>query len=397
MKKSALILAFAICSIFGAEAQKKIPHAVRTINEVAARRTEIILPQVKGYNCYKADFHIHTSYSDGQVNPAGRVSEAWLDGLDIIAITDHYESRRGEREFLKVIAPYTESGEPMKYLPASSAKSIKADFNTIHKEAEAQIKKWGYPMLLIKGCEMARNAETHGHFNALFLKDINTVYDEDMGEAFRKVREQGGIVIHNHPAWSRKTSEKTEFHEAVYREGLISGVEVANGTTFYPHIVRRCVEEKLTMFGNTDSHEQTAHRFHSMGVFRTMTLIFAKELTEKAIKEAILKRRTIAYSGGSLIGEESWLVEFLNAAVECRFVKEDLKKETRTFVLTNTSSIPYRLLRGRTVYELEPFKSLQISIGKNKESGKYEPLKLTVENMWHIDYQHPIIEIEIDK
>ena len=80
-------------------AQKSIPHTVRTCNRARVIRTEIILPKVNGFNCYKGDFHIHTSYSDGRVTPAGRVVEAWIDGLDIIAITDHYEVRSGERKF----------------------------------------------------------------------------------------------------------------------------------------------------------------------------------------------------------------------------------------------------------------------------------------------------------
>lgn len=397
MKKYFIVIIAVGLSIFSADAQKKIPHSVSTINEAATRRTEIILPQVKGYNIYKGDFHIHTAYSDGVISPAGRVREAWIDGLDVIAITDHYEGRSGERRFLKVIAPYSPDGQPMQYLPAKTAKSIKADFNAIHQEAVDAVEKSGYPMLLIKGCEMARNAKTHGHFNALFLKDLNTVYSENMAEAFRKVKKQGGIIVHNHPAWRRKTSDKTEFHEAVYSEGLVDGVEVVNGRTFYPHIVRRCVDEKLTMFANTDEHSFTAYRFTPVGAFRTMTLIFAKDLTEKAIKDAILKRRTVAYSGGCLIGEEMWLKELLNESVECRIVKVDEKAGTRTFELTNMSSIAYRLRRGKNACELEPFKSILVAIGKDKKTGAYAAPQFTVENLWHIDYQHPVVEFTLDK
>lgn len=380
-----------------AVAQKKIPHSVRTNYGVSGRRTEIVLPQVKGFNCYKGDFHIHTTYSDGRVNPAGRVVEAWIDGMDVIAITDHYESRSGERNFLKVIAPYSADGEPIKYQPASKAKSIKADFNAIHREAEAQLEKSGYEMLLIKGCEMARDAKTHGHFNALFLKDINGLYDADLEVAFRKVKEQGGIIVHNHPAWRRDTSDKTEFHERVYSEGLIDGVEVMNGYTFYPHIVRRCIDERLTMFGNTDEHVITAHRFGQMGVYRTMTIIFAKELSEKAVKEALLKRRTIVYSGGTLAGEESWLVAFLNAAVDCRLTKVDKKSNEHLYMLTNNSSITLRLRRGRTIYELEPFKPLMVSLGKGKTEVEASQPLFSVENMWAADYKHPKVTLEIDK
>ena len=377
-----------------AVAQTNIPHAVRVFNEVTPRRTEIVLPQVKGFNCYKGDFHIHTSYSDGRVNPAGRVVEAWKDGLDVIAITDHYEGRTGERNFFKVIAPY---GADIKYQSANKAKAVKADFNAIHQEAVATVEKYGYPMLLIKGCEMARGAETHGHFNALFLEDINGLYDPDLEVALRKVKEQGGIVIHNHPAWRRKTSDKTEFHERVYSQGLVDGVEVVNGYTFYPHIVRRCIDENLTMFANTDEHSLTSHRYSDAGNHRTMTLIFAKELTEKSIKDAILKHRTIAYSGGSLIGEESWLVELLNASIDCRVIRVNKENNEHLYMLTNQSSITYRLRRGKTIYELEPFKPVMVSFGKDKEGVEAAKPLFTADNLWIADYKHPKVTIEVDK
>jgi predicted metal-dependent phosphoesterase TrpH len=396
MKKILFILMFAGLCISTADAQKKIPHSARLNNEVSARRTEIILPQVKGFNVYKGDFHIHTTYSDGRVNPGGRVTEAWYDGLDVIAITDHYEGTTGIKKTLKVAAPQN-GGAPIEYKAAKQLNTPPADFNAIHEEAASQVEKSGLPMLLIKGCEMARNAQTHGHFNALFLDDINTLYDPDMAKAFEKVKKQGGIIIHNHPAWRRKTSDKTEFHEKVYSAGLIDGVEVVNGGTFYPHIVRRCLDEKLTMFGNTDEHGLTAHRFTAAGLHRTMTLIFAKDLTEKAIKDAILKRRTLVYAGGYVIGDVNWLGELLNASVDCRIIKVDEKKGNRTFQLTNHSSITYRLQRGKTIYELEPFKSLMISVGKDKKSGKYVLPKFRVNNMWQEDYKHPNIEIALDK
>ena len=377
-----------------AVAQKSIPHAVRTFNEATARRTEIVIPQVKGFTCYKGDFHIHTSYSDGQVNPNGRVIEAWRDGLDVIAITDHYEGRTGERNFMKVIAPY---GANIKYQSAKKAKTVKADFNAIHQEAVAAVEKHGYPMLLIKGCEMGRNPETHGHFNALFLQDINGLYDEDLAVAFRRVKDQGGIVVHNHPAWKRKTSDKTEFHERVYSQGLVDGVEVVNGYTFYPHIVRRCIDENLAMFANSDEHSFTSNRFGAMGNHRTMTLIFAKELTEKSIKDAILKRRTIAYSAGSLIGEESWLVELLNESVDCRLLRVDKKNNEHIYLLTNQSSITYRLRRGKTIYVLEPFKPVMVSFGKDKEGVEAAKPVFTADNLWIADYKHPKVTIEVDK
>ena len=62
--------------------------AIRFFNKPAPRR-EIILPQVDGYTLYKADFHTHTIYSDGDITPRQRVREAWVDGLDIVAYKPH--------------------------------------------------------------------------------------------------------------------------------------------------------------------------------------------------------------------------------------------------------------------------------------------------------------------
>ncbi len=406
MKKLFLILAIAGVCLFEANAQKKIPDTHKTCNEQTVRRTEIILPQVKGYNCYKADLHIHTIYSDGDITPRQRVREAWYDGLDIIALTDHLEARRYTQYMLNALAPFNANGQPYKYHPAGSARLLKdgtdpgitTDLNSTFDEAQECARKEGYSILLIRGSEISRKPQTEGHFNALFIKDIQGIYNIDTKETFRNVHKQGGIVIHNHPAYRRNTTDKSEFHEEVYREGLIDGVEIVNGTTFYPKMIRRCIEEKLVMIGATDTHRPTSGQYKDLGFFRTMTIILAKECTEEAIKEALKKRRTIAYSGGDLMGEEKWLVEFLNAAIDCRLTGTEGGKKgvSHTYTLTNRSSITFRLRRGKTTYVLGPFKSLTTSYSPNK-NGEYGTPTFTIDNMWHIDYQHPKVKLEIDK
>ena len=52
-------------------------------------RKMILVPEIDGYLTLKGDFHMHTVFSDGSVWPDTRVEEAWSDGLDAIAITDH--------------------------------------------------------------------------------------------------------------------------------------------------------------------------------------------------------------------------------------------------------------------------------------------------------------------
>ena len=194
--------------------------------------------------------------------------------------------------------------------------------------------------------------------------------------------------------------DKSPEQEKIYATGLVDGIEVIGGSgpTLYPQMIDRCVNEKLTIFANTDMH-RTSGQYYPRGgeIFRTMTFILAKECTEKAIKDALLKRRTIGYAANNLIGEEMWLEEFLNAAVECKLVAVSSKKDNRTFQLTNHCSVPFILRRGKTIYTLNPFQSLRVNFGKDKKTGKFNDPKFTVDNMWTVGDKHPSLTIEIDK
>lgn len=382
-------------------AQQIVPDTHLTSNEVAARRTEIVLPKVNGYNCYKADFHIHTIFSDGDLTPRQRIREAWHDGLDIVCLSDHLEYRRQEQGFLNALAPYNSDGNPYIYYPAnieyvksSRTTGVMCNFDAVYDEAKVFVESEGLPMMLVKGIELSRDPFKLGHFSALFVKDISTLYDRDIKQALRNVHAQGGIVIHNHPAYRRTTSDKTKEQAELYDEGLIDGVEIVNDMTFYPKMIRRAIEENLIMIGASDIHRPTAETYGFRGCYRTMTFILAKECTEKAIRQALEKRRTIAYSGGQLMGEKRLLSDFFNAAVECQMLRQDEKRGVYNYTLRNESSITFRISYNGAIYELEPFKTVNIVYTTKSESSP-EP-RFIVENMWHIDYLHPEIVVEID-
>ena len=54
-------------------------------------RQPLPVPDVPGFKTLKADFHLHTVFSDGNVWPTVHVQDAWRDGLDVIALTEHAE------------------------------------------------------------------------------------------------------------------------------------------------------------------------------------------------------------------------------------------------------------------------------------------------------------------
>ena len=408
MKKLFLILAVALFAVSAVDAQVvQTPVMGKTgirLYDRRVPRTEIILPQVKGYNIYKGDFHVHTIYSDGEVTPRERVREAWYDGLDVIAITDHLEIRTYEKFMLKALQPYSKDGQPFVYASAGAGNKKDKDapmlcnLNAGYEEALSYIEKEEIPILAIRGTEIWRKPSEIGEYNAIFLKDINAICDKDLFECFRRVKEQGGFIIHNHPGWRRNTMEKSEAQVRAYGEGWVDAIEVINGTTLYPQMIDRCVDEKLTITASTDVHRPSSQNYPRGGeIFRTMTFILAKECTEKAIREALEKRRTIGYSANNLIGEEVWLKEFINEAVDCKVIAVNEKKGHRGFQLTNTCSIPFILRRGKLVYVLNPFQSLHINISRDKKTGEFYKPEFTVDNMWTVGDKHPKIHIAIDK
>src|SRR2546425_10330855 len=57
----------------------------------AQERDPLPVPDLPGLKTLKADFHLHTVFSDGEVWPTVHVRDAWRDGLDAVALTDHVE------------------------------------------------------------------------------------------------------------------------------------------------------------------------------------------------------------------------------------------------------------------------------------------------------------------
>lgn len=337
-----------------------------TPHEVA--RNEFILPEVEGYKVLKSDLHTHSLYSDGSVLPEYRVKEAWVDGLDVVAITEHIEWRPREGEMMSFLKGYFACDAQQ-----SDGNTILADLNVANRTAMAAASDYG--ITVIPGAEITRNPHTIGHYNALFVQDVNTMYDPDPAESIRKAREQGAIIMHNHPGWVRTSVEMLEFEKQVYGEGLIDGVEVMNGEEFYPPIIDRASEMGLFISANTDIHGTTAMDYTAQGHRRNMTFILAKENTLEGIKEALLARRTLAYSFGSLAGEEALVRKFFMACVGFEVVGEG-SNGTRLIRMTNPTSMTFVLSFGSTPVELRPFTSRNVSLARGTE------LVFTVENIW---------------
>ena len=345
-------------------------------------RKEIILPQVNGYNVYKADLHIHTVFSDGQVLPKFRVNEAWQDGLDVVAVTDHIEYRPHEATFYDYLKGYADKEHMPGVKGLEKGKQV-VDLNYSVSEALKEAKKYG--LTIIPGSEITRSGTKVGHFNALFTTDNNTIYDKDPVQAVRNAKAQGALVMHNHPGWRKESLDYTETERIVYDEGLIDGVEVMNGTEFYPLIVDRVRERGLFIAANTDVHSSTANDYRLTGNLRPMTLILAKDKSLKSLREALESNRTIAVGYNTICGEEKLLQDFFAASVKLT----EIDGEAKSWTLTNMTSLPYVLKRGDgNNFRLDPFSTIRVSAPKKGSS-----IAFTVVNMWIGVDSHPIVKI----
>lgn len=317
-------------------------------------RQEIVIPNVNGYQVLKCDFHIHTVFSDGSVWPDFRVQEAWRDGMDAIAMTDHIE-----------------------YLPYK--KYFNADFNTSYEIAKPVADRYG--LILIRGTEITRKQGEIGHFNALFIKDANTIPADDPEQAIRNALAQDAFILFNHPGWAVDTCKITPFQQKMMDQKMIHGIEVFNHLEFYPRAISWCTDLGYPMFANSDEHGIISEDFEMYGPaaaflrHRPITLVLASACTQEAIREALFAKRTIAYSDNTFAGEAQLLADLFQACVSKTLVSKGEK--TSVYNLTNHSSLRFDVRVGKGgKLTLGPQSTIRITLANDKENT------LTLLNMW---------------
>jgi len=266
--------------------------SVTTCFAQTSNRTELKIPDIPGYKTLKCDFHTHTVFSDGEVWPTVRVEEAWREGLDAIAITDHIE-----------------------YLPYKN--DIPPQHNRSYEIAKPLADKLG--IILIKGIEITKSMPP-GHFNAIFIEDANLLESDDWRKAIKAANDQGAFVMWNHPGWDAQAPNGAKWwdeHTELYEKGWFKGIEIVNFHSYYPTVYQWALDKNLTILGNSDVHPPTNLAFNlSNGEHRPMTLVFAENKSEKAIKDALINKRTAVYFNELLMGEEKYLEPIVEQAIE---------------------------------------------------------------------------------
>ena len=185
--------------------------------------------------------------------------------------------------------------------------------------------------------------------DAIFLKDVEKLSVETWRDAIKAAADQGAFIFWNHPGWKGQQKDGIarwyDEHTEILTNGMMHGIEVVNGRSYYPEAHQWCIDKKLTMLSNSDIHEpiNMDYNLHA-GDHRPMTLVFAKDNSEDSIKEALFDRRTVVYSGNMLVGEEKFLKPiFDNSITIDKNYLELAGMERKNLQISNTSEIDYDL------------------------------------------------------
>jgi 3',5'-nucleoside bisphosphate phosphatase len=293
--------------------------------QIPAVRRPLPVPDLPGLRTLKADFHLHTVFSDGNVWPTVPVQEAWRDGLDVIALTEHAE-----------------------YHP--HAADVTVDGGRSYAVAKPLADRLG--ILLVPGVEITKPdppaplvlPEGPAHFNALFVTDANALnVPRDLMAALRRAKAQGAFVFWNHPRYRVARAEWFAPIARAFDEGLFQGMELVNGPDFYEEAFPWIAERRLTILANSDAHDPIPSRARN-GADRPITLLFVRTPDLPGVRDALDSRRTAAWLGDEVWGAEEHLRGLWTGAIVL-----ETPALTRTpgaglaLAFRNTSAIPMRV------------------------------------------------------
>lgn len=323
------------------------PHTDRAIE----------FPDTASHKTLAVDLHTHTVFSDGHVWPTIRVKEALRDGLDAYAVTEHLEYQPHITDI-----PHPDRNRSF---------------------AESSRAAAGHELMVIPGIEITRQDEP-GHINAVFIKDANPLVRQrashvrleehmfdtreqaetyayeasgflrdahevehggamvwmpfDSQETYftlanfqhaverpardvvEAANDQGAFLFWNHPSFATASAPLHDFHASAINDGMLHGIEIANGNNYYPNAHRLALQHDLTLIGVSDVHELIAADYRPEAAVdrghRPVTLVFADDRSMESMRQALFKRRTVVYWKETLIGRAAELLPLLEASLE---------------------------------------------------------------------------------
>lgn len=342
----------------------------------------IEFPDVPEYQTIICDLHQHTVFSDGNVWPTIRVEEALRDGVDAISLTEHLE--------------YQPHREDIPHPDRNRSFEIAREFANAND------------LLVIHGAEITRRMPP-GHCNAIFIQDANKLLVDDSLAVFRAAKAQDAFVFWNHPNWTSQRSDGiarlTPFHQQLIDEDLLHGIEVVNEHTYSAEALQIALENDLTIMGTSDIHGliDWDYQVQDGSGHRPVTLVFAQERSEAAIKTALLERRTAVWFNNTLIGKAENLLPLLNSCLKLQQATYQANKTVADVIIENRSDAdlilenlsPYTLHRHSNLLTLKAHEKTTIEV-KTLDVKDTFNLKFRVLNAVIAPNEHPVVTIPVE-
>lgn len=283
------------------------------------------------YECkyYKADFHMHTTYSDGYEPPELVVASARERGMDIIAVTDHnafsgsVAARKKAADMrldMTVILgeEYSLEYSPMHILALGTEEEIDRKYLTKQVLDMPETKK-----ILESDPTLSCDAEVYACTQVL-LDQVSKI---------------GGISILAHPYWkpisfngSRKDTPENVYIE-LGKDKKFAGIEIVSGSpdgefnvsNLQASLARTILGsfDDLPVIGITDSHSYTTDSISG----KHFTIVFSESKSEDCVLEALRKGFTVAVelvNGVPLCYGEHRLIKFADFLLKNYFPARDL-------------------------------------------------------------------------
>ena len=379
--------------------------ALAAVTSLAAQERAIEFPDVDGYRTLAVDLHTHSVFSDGMVWPIIRMQESERDGLALMAVTEHLEYQ-----------------PRMQDIPHP-------DRNRSYVVASEYVAEAGLDAMVVNGAEITRSMPP-GHVNAVFIEDANALLVETSGadymtrlrpstpeeqaaserearQAIKAANDQDAFVFWNHPNWPRQrpdgVARLTDMHRDLIAEGLLHGIEVANGDFYSAESLQIALDNDLAILGVSDVHYLIDWDYmpHAGG-HRTVTLVFAEERSAESIKGALHANRTVAWLANWLIGREDALMPLLEASLLLTKVERSAGDELIDIRLSNVSDAAFdlRVTSGHrfngppSTMRVEPHSDIDLAISGETRSS-FE-MAFEVLNAITAPETHPTLRLPVE-
>ncbi|MBC8167156.1 MAG: hypothetical protein H7Y20_14960 [Bryobacteraceae bacterium] len=335
-------------------------YPVRTGIKRLARK-DLSFPTLGEFQVVTGDFHVHTLYSEGTVMPSVRLYEAWTEGVDVLAITDH-------AEFLRTSLPEKRGRAYDEVLELARALNLVlirgAEVSTVYTADNE----------LMSDVVARKNTD----FIVLFVTDENALF-APFDVAMERAKQQGCLNIWAHPGhdWRpipQKFLDQGWLHGIEIRNTVTSGgsgAEEYRGSYFYPRVAEWAEEKNVALIASSDVHSPA--EFERLPrAKRDYTLLLVRDRSPEAVREAILARRTMTWFDDMLWGSAEHLTSLLQHSVAIRGMWTE--KRLGGLQIHNRCSFPFEIhfvpgqdgwrLPSRSV-SLEPLGSTVVPAPRN--------------------------------